>query len=110
VLTILAPNPDWFILVFVLRGLSFGGGFLSLLFILEFNTTSTRPTYIGLNNTIVGIVSAVAPLVGGLLATLSGYQGLFYAALVFSLIGLVLLHFTVRDPRHAETQKISIND
>ena len=104
VLTILAPNPDWFTLVFVLRGLSFGGGFLSILFILEFSAPSIRPTYIGLNNTISGVVSAIAPIVGGLLTGISGYLGLFQAALVFSLAGLALLHFTVRDPRQVNLQ------
>jgi MFS family permease len=108
IMTFLAPNPDWFTLVFVLRGLCFGGGFLSILFILEFSTSSIRPTYIGLYNTISGLVSATAPVVGGLLVGISGYLGLFQSALVFSLAGLALLHFTVRDPRQINLQNTSV--
>jgi MFS family permease len=103
-LAILAPNPDWFSLVFLLRGFSLGGGFLSLLFILEFSTPSIRPTYIGLNNTISGIFSAIAPIVGGLLAEVIGYNNLFQVALVFSLAGFALLHWMVHDPRHTQTK------
>jgi MFS family permease len=103
-IAILAPSPSWFTAVFLLRGIGLGGGFLSLLFILEFSSPAIRPTYIGLNNTITGLVSATAPLLGGILAGLIGYQGIFQVALVCILAGLALLHFTVRDPRKDNLQ------
>jgi MFS family permease len=101
VLVILAPRPGWLFLVFFLRGIALGGSFLSLLFILEFSTPAIRPTYIGLTNTLTGLVSVVAPLLGGLLAGLIGYRGIFLVAFICVFIGLVLLHWTVHDPRHA---------
>lgn len=97
---ILAPGPDWFFLVFGLRGASMAGFFLSTLIAYEFSTADIRPTYIGMNNTWQGILSTIAPLVGGLLAELAGYQALFLVSVGLALVGLGLLRALVREPRH----------
>jgi MFS family permease len=97
---LVSPNPDWFYLIFGLRGLSLGGFFLSSLIALEFSPPDIRPTYIGVNNTTIGVAGAAAPLLGGWLANVSGYPFLFMVALALGAIGFILLTSLVREPRH----------
>jgi MFS family permease len=96
----LAPSPTWFHAVFALTGSSAAGFLLSgIMIIFEFSSPEVRPTYIGLSNTVIGVAAAVAPMVGGWLAGAVGYRGLFAVAFVIGLVGLVLLHWWVREPR-----------
>ncbi len=99
-LTLLAPDPAWFHLVFALNGASFAGFYLSgMMITFEFATPDMRPTYIGLNNTAPGIASAVSPMVAGWLASQLGYPGLFAIAFAIGLVGLGGLHWAVHEPR-----------
>lgn len=101
----LAPAPAWFHAVFALVGMSTAGFMISgVMIILEFSAPERRPTYIGLCNTIVGMVGAVTPLVGGWLAGAIGYQPLFAISGTASLAALALLRWTVRDPREARAK------
>ena len=101
-LALLAPNPDWFYLVFGLRGASLAGGYLSMMFVMEFCLPDIRPTYIGMSNTLSGTISAIAPMVGGLIASMMGYSALFIVALTLALAAFVMLRWWVRDPRHIQ--------
>jgi MFS family permease len=99
-LAILSPNPAWFYIVFAMRGINAAGSFLSgISIIFEFTSPEMRPTYIGLSNTISGIASGIAPLVGGLLAMWLNYPILFGISLGIGLLGLVLLRWSVNEPR-----------
>ncbi len=101
----LAPVPAWFYLVFVFSGASYAGFYLSgTMIAFEFSSPAVRPTYIGLNNTVTGIVAAIAPVIGGWLAGMVGYRALFAMAFAFGLVGFGLLHWTVREPRRARTE------
>ncbi|MCX7681817.1 MAG: MFS transporter [Anaerolineae bacterium] len=96
----IAPAPAWFHLVFALVGSSTAAFFMSgMMIVFEFSTPEVRPTYIGLSNTLIGTVSALAPLIGGWLAELEGYQALFIVSCVIELAGLTLLHCLVQEPR-----------
>jgi MFS family permease len=96
----IAPAPGWFHAVFALIGASTAGFMLSgIMIVFEFSAPDVRPTYIGLNNTLIGAVSAVAPVIGGWLAGLVGYRWLFAVAFAIGLMGLALLRWTVREPR-----------
>jgi MFS family permease len=96
----LAPSPAWYYAVFALLGVYVAGMIISgLLIVMEFTDRSSRPTYAGIANTGVGLANTVAPLVGGWLA-LYGYHWLFFAS---TLLGLILLHIWVEDPRHRNT-------
>lgn len=99
---IVARSPEWYYLVFVLAGAANSAAIVgSLSIISEFGRESTRPTYIGLNNTLRAPIIGVAPLIGGWLAGRFGYPVVFLIAVVPILLGLGGLHFLVRDPRHA---------
>jgi len=65
----LAPSPAWYYAVFALLGSTAGGIMvLGILIVMEFCEPGRRPTYVGLANTGVGLVSMVAPLLGAWLA------------------------------------------
>ena len=97
----LAPTPNWYYAAFFFIGLSVGISIVSgTLISMEFSTPQQRPTYMGTANTVVGIGGVIAPLIGGLLA-IYGYNWTFALSVIVCLIGLVLLRWTVREPRHA---------
>lgn len=96
----LAPSPFWLGLTFVMMGSYQAADQASALnLILEFCAPEDRPTYIGLTNTLLAAGVVVAPLIGGTLATVFGYRGLFLAACGVGLAGALLLALWVREPR-----------
>ena len=99
--TLLAPAWQWLMLSFVLQGAYFTADWVSSLnIILEYCESSERPTYIGLTNTLLALPVVLAPLVGGWLATLIGFPGLFITATIVAACGTLLMVFWVAEPRH----------
>ncbi len=104
VLAILAPSPWWFFAVFFLRGAVNAGTFISgISIVYEFTEPENRPTYIGLANTIPGIVASLAPMIGGWLAGAMGYREMFILSAIIGAISWVLLRFGVHEPRKMKT-------
>ena len=102
----LAPSPEWYYLVFALLGFSFGAVMVSgILVVMEFCEAERRPTYIGIANTSVGVVSIASPLLGAWLASI-GYGWLFAIGAAVNLLALVMLHWTVREPRWARVGQV----
>jgi MFS family permease len=102
-LAFIAPSPLVFYPVFFLRGASLAALLMSGISIaLEFSSPENRPTYIGLANTIPGIASSAAPLLGGWLASVAGYPPLFALSGAIGVLGLILLRWSVREPRFFE--------
>lgn len=96
----LAPSSGWFLFVFAFAGTSNAGVILSgIMIVFEFSTPDIRPTYIGLNNTLVGIAAAATPLIGAWLVSAMGYQTLFAVTVGIGILGYILLRWTVREPR-----------
>jgi MFS family permease len=97
-----APDAGYIFLVFFLLGIAEGATIVSgILVVMEFCAPEKRPTYAGLANTTVGVVSMAGPLLGAWLA-IAGYEWLFAASAVISLLAMVALHWWVREPRFAE--------
>ena len=67
----------------------------------EFSAPDARPIYIGLNNTVSGVVAAVAPILGGWLAQAAGYRFLFALAAGTGLVGFAFLRWMVHEPRQS---------
>jgi len=100
ILLLTAPHIGWLFPLFALYGCSSSGFMLAgLSIILEFSRPEDRPTYIGLANTCVAPFWALSPLAGGWIVSTLGYKALFSTALGFSLIGWLLLHWLVQEPR-----------
>jgi MFS family permease len=99
-LAIFAPSPLWFFPIFFLRGAVMAGTFISgISIVYEFTDAENRPTYIGLANTIPGFAGAIAPLIGGWLASTINYQVMFTLSAIIGVISWALLRFAVHDPR-----------
>lgn len=95
----LAPAAEWYYGAFLFLGISGGGIVVSgILVVMEFCAPEKRPTYLGLTNTSVGLISTVAPLLGALLA-MRGNALLFALCALFFLSSFVVFHWWVREPR-----------
>jgi MFS family permease len=101
VLACLAPGAEWYYLVFVLLGVTLGAIIVSgILVTMEFCEPRRRPTYVGMANTGVGLVSVVAPLLGAWLASTS-YNWLFALSAGINLVALAMMRWWVQEPRRA---------
>jgi MFS family permease len=97
-----APSAGWLFFSFVLLGVYIGGdGVSGMNIILEFCRPEERPTYVGLTNTLLAPMLSLAPLLGGWLATVAGYHGLFAVAMAATTTGACLMALWVQEPRGA---------
>jgi MFS family permease len=75
-------------LVFLVSGIANDGSNIAgMTYLLEIVPEAERPTYIGLANTTLGLVTFL-PVLGGWLVALIGYAGIFGVGLGFALLGL----------------------
>ncbi len=94
-----AVAPSWYYPIFFLTGVATGMTIVSgVLIVLEFSKAEHRPTYIGIGNTVMGIGSALAPLLGAVLASVS-YSWLFGLSFVIGVFAIGVTHFWVKEPR-----------
>ncbi len=99
-IAVVSPSPVWIYGVFVALGALVAAETVSGIGIsMEFGTAEERPTYMGLANTIPGLFSAVAPLMGGWLASWTNYGVLFVTAMLLSAVAWATLHWLVKEPR-----------
>lgn len=68
---------------------------------MEFGPEPDRPTYIGMSKTLTGPFLLVAPVIGGGLVNLWGYQSMFFIAMIFSILAFGTIKFFVTEPRHS---------
>jgi MFS family permease len=98
-IAVLAPNPSWFIIIFVLVGAAQAGYMLTgFTLVFSFSTPTERPAYIGVANTALAPVAIVGPLLAGWLAEAGGYNALFVVLGAIGLLGMALLHWGVNAP------------
>lgn len=99
-ITQVAPSSAWLWATFALMGISRAGDSAAgMSMILGLCAPEDRPTYVGLTNGLLAPASAIAPLLGGWLATLAGYQGMFVVALFTGVLGALLMTIWVSEPR-----------
>jgi predicted MFS family arabinose efflux permease len=95
-----APSIGWLYPVFILSGLANVAYWtIGMAITVEFGDEQTRPTYIGLSNTLVAPATILAPLLGGWLVDAAGFQATFLISAVGGLVIALLLFWLVRDPR-----------
>ena len=95
-----APSIGWLYPVFILSGLANVAYWtIGMAITVEFGSEETRPTYIGLSNTLVAPFTIIAPLIGGWIAETAGFQTTFMVSAVGGLVVAALLFWLVRDPR-----------
>jgi MFS family permease len=97
----LTLSLSWFTVAFVLLGAGLAGDSVSRFsIVLEFCPPEDHPTYIGLTNTLLAPVVTLAPLIGGWLAEIAGYQTMFATAMAVAVLGGLCLALWVREPRY----------
>lgn len=95
----LAPDVNWFYVVFALAGVANIASWTTPLpLTLEFGAKAEKPAYIGLANTLVAPSTFLAPLIGGWLADSAGYPTTFAVSAVCGLIAAAVLQLLMRDP------------
>lgn len=87
-------SSDWLIslypLVYVLLGLAQSSWMLGFLnYLLEIAPVEQRPVYVGLSNTVMGVIT-LAPVLGGWLLAGTSYAVLFGVTVAFVLAGVIL--------------------
>jgi len=97
----MAPSVHLFYATFFFAGGYMSGALISNMnIVLEFCSPEERPLYIGLSNSFAAPVFIVSPLLGGWLVDYFSYRTAFATAAVMTTIGLMILIFLVKDPRH----------
>ena len=66
---------------------------------MEFSSENDRPTYIGMSKTLIGPFLLLAPIIGGGIVKLWGYQSMFLVSLIISIIAYSTIKFFVAEPR-----------
>ena len=95
-----APSLGWMYPAFILSGLANVAYWtIGMAITTEFGSEETRPTYIGLSNTLVAPFTILAPLLGGWIADTAGFGTTFSISAVGGLVLAGLLIWLVRDPR-----------
>ncbi len=87
-------------LVFALMSFAHSGEYIAdQNFAMEFGSEKDRPTYIGMSKTLTGPFLLIAPIIGGSLVQFWGYNSMFLAALIVSVVAFLIIKFFVQDPR-----------
>jgi MFS family permease len=99
---ILFVNTVWGLyLAFGIISFSYAGEFIADQNIaMEFSSESDRPTYIGMSKTLTGPFILMAPILGGGIVSLWGYQSMFMISLIISIMAYATIRFLVVEPRH----------
>jgi MFS family permease len=99
--SLLFVNSVWrLFIVFAMISFAHSGEFIADQNIaMEFGEEIERPTYIGMSKTLTGPFLLMAPIIGGGLIKLWGYQSMFFTAMIFSTIAFVIIKFFVVEPR-----------
>jgi MFS family permease len=97
---IFAPTAEWFFLVFILTGLVNSSQWTSTLaFTSEFGNASTRPYYVGLSNTLIVPATLIAPVMGGWIADVAGFNATFLTAIVGAGLAAFVVGVMVYNPK-----------
>lgn len=95
-----ATGVGWLYLVFVLSGLANVSYWtIGMAMTVQFGSETERPIYIGLSNTLIAPATIIAPLLGGWIADIAGYQTTFALSAVGGVLTAALLLFFVKDPQ-----------
>lgn len=98
----LAPSANWFFAVMVFAGIANSVFWtIGMVVTLDFCSDQSRPTYIGLANTLISPAAILAPLLGGWMADGFSFKHTFAVSAVFALIALVFLLRFVKIPQKA---------
>ncbi len=97
-----APNLAWFYPIMILAGLANVAYWtIGMALTVEFGSEADRPVYIGMSNTLIAPATILAPILGGWIADVFGYQTTFAISALGGLVVTAMLIALVKEPRHA---------
>lgn len=90
---------SWFpFVIYALNGVAWGGYNLAAFnLILEITPDHNRTVYVAGYNTLMGIATAIGPLVGGFAAEAFGLRPVFLSSTLFRALGLYVFYRSVQD-------------
>jgi MFS family permease len=98
---LLGHSPIWvFVAFFGLGAGQSGYQMSSQTMVLEFGLREDTAMRLAFSNTAEGLMSAIGPLAGGVIAALAGYPVVFAISIVFLAAALVMLLTVVDEPRN----------
>ena len=104
-----ATSLAWFYPIFLLAGLAYVAIWTnSLAMTVDFGSEADRPMYIGLSQTLTAPATILAPILGGWIVDLAGFQPTFIISTVLSLGLFAILALLVKDPRKSPTSSPSL--
>jgi MFS family permease len=94
-----APSLNWFYLVFAISALANVAYWtIGMVLVVEFGSEAERPMYIGMSNTLVAPFTIIAPILGGWIADVFGYQTTFMLSAIGGVVVTLMMIFLVKDP------------
>lgn len=95
----MAPSISWLYLAFVFSGITNVSFWtIGIAMTVQYGTTEERPVYIGLSNTLIAPATIIAPILGGWIADMFGYQTTFMLSSIGGLLTTLVLVLFVRNP------------
>lgn len=102
-----APSLHWFYLVFIISAVANVAYWtIGMVLVVEFGTEAERPIYIGMSNTLVAPFTILAPILGGWIADVFGYQTTFLLSALGGIIVTLMMIFLVQNPRDISSERI----
>lgn len=99
-LAYLIKDPGWFASVFILTGFANVAYWtIGMAIALEFGNEREKPVYVGMSNTLIAPATILAPVVGGLLADLFGYESTFIISAICGVITFIIVAIIVKDKK-----------
>jgi MFS family permease len=104
----MAPTIYWFPLVMILEGIAITSFWtIGIAYTLEFGTDETRPTYVGVLNTLGAPAAILAPILGGFIADEFSYSITFFISAALSLVTAVILILVGRSNQRIRSSEVS---
>jgi MFS family permease len=95
---VFSPNTWFPFIIHIVNGVFWGGYNLAAFnLLLEVTPDQDRSVYVGVYNTMMGVATAVGPLVGGFAAEVVGLRPIFVASAVVRALALYLFYRNVTD-------------
>lgn len=111
ILLMTAHDRGQVLLAYVGFGAAMSGYLMSsTTIVLEFGERQDIPMRLALSTTAEGLVSTIGLLGAGAVAMTLGYGPLLWIALTTLVLGLLVITFIVRDPRHARLAALAAGD
>lgn len=90
----LLPDGRWYALVIILTGISSVTFWtIGIAYSLEFGNDQSRPTYVGMANTLIAPCAILAPLLAGWIVDAAGYPAMFITSAVIAFGTIIIFQF-----------------